>query len=201
MTRRPEDQRSRSSSTPETRPGTRISRYPFRFHKPRRRSSCALPPHAPVPPANPGSAETHGTISHGTRSSVELLVHVIACLAGGVGLRGPGWGFESIPKTVLGWLVKVAAYLPAFSAYGLHALHLPHQVQFAELSAVLSGGARGRDQRSRGSRTSLAVPRVAERVFAVMRGHVGTGELSPYEIIVCDDSQKTSMRPLRGATA
>jgi hypothetical protein len=32
--------------------------------------------------------ETHGTIFHGKRSSPDLIVHVIACLAEGLGIRG-----------------------------------------------------------------------------------------------------------------
>jgi hypothetical protein len=34
--------------------------------------------------------ETHGTIFHGKRSSPDLIVHVIACLAEGLGMRGYG---------------------------------------------------------------------------------------------------------------
>jgi IS1 family transposase len=81
--------------------------------------------------------ETHGTMFHGKRSSPELLVHVIACLAEGLGIRGTARVFEIDPNTVLGWLVEAAEQLKAFSAYFLHELHL-NQVQLDELYAVLS---------------------------------------------------------------
>ena len=82
-------------------------------------------------------SETHGTIFHGKRSSVELIVRVIACLAEGLGIRGTARVFEIDPHTVLGWLVEAAEQLKAFSTYFLHDLHL-NQVQLDELYAVLS---------------------------------------------------------------
>src|SRR6266849_1593800 len=81
--------------------------------------------------------ETLGTLFHGKRGSVELIVHVIACLAEGLGLRGTARVFEVDPNTVLGWLVEAAEPLPALSAYFLHELHVT-QVQLDELYAVLS---------------------------------------------------------------
>ena len=81
--------------------------------------------------------ETEGTIFHGKRSSPELIVHVMACLAEGVGIRGTARVFEIDPNTVLGWLVEVTEHLQAFSAYFLHDLHLS-QVQLDELYATLS---------------------------------------------------------------
>jgi transposase-like protein len=81
--------------------------------------------------------ETHGTLFHGKRSSPERIVHVIACLAEGWGIRGTARVFEIDPNTVLGWLVEAAEQLHAFSAYFLHELHL-NQVQLDELYAVLS---------------------------------------------------------------
>ena len=50
--------------------------------------------------------ETLGTISHGKRTSVELIVRVIACLAEGLGIRGTARVFEVDPNTVLQWLVE-----------------------------------------------------------------------------------------------
>jgi IS1 family transposase/transposase-like protein len=82
-------------------------------------------------------SETHGTIFHGKRSSSELVVRVIACLAEGLGIRGTARVFEIDPNTVLHWLVEAAEQLKAFAAYFLHELHL-HQVQLDELYAVLS---------------------------------------------------------------
>ena len=81
--------------------------------------------------------ETHGTLFHGKRSSPERLVHVIACLAEGLGIRGTARVFEIDPNTVLGWLVEAAEQLHTFSAYFLHELHL-QQIQRDELYAVLS---------------------------------------------------------------
>lgn len=80
--------------------------------------------------------ETHGTILHGKRSSPQLIVRVIACLAEGLGIRGTARVFEIDPNTVLQWLVETAEQLEAFSAYFLHELHVS-QVQLDELSAVL----------------------------------------------------------------
>jgi len=81
--------------------------------------------------------ETQGTIYHGKRVSVDLIVHVIGCLAEGRGIRGTARVFEVDPHTVLQWLVEAADQLRAFSRYFLHDLHL-RQVQRDELYAVLS---------------------------------------------------------------
>jgi len=45
--------------------------------------------------------ETLGTLFHGKRVAVELIVRVIACLAEGLGIRGTARVFEVDPKTVL----------------------------------------------------------------------------------------------------
>src|SRR5215813_5451144 len=82
-------------------------------------------------------SETHGTIFYGKRSSPDLIVQVIACLAEGLGIRGTARVFEIDSNTVLGWLVEAAERLKAFSTYFLHDLHL-NQVQLDELYAVLS---------------------------------------------------------------
>jgi IS1 family transposase len=81
--------------------------------------------------------ETHGTIFHGKRASVELIVRVIACLAEGLGIRGTARVFEIDPNTVLSWLVEAAEQLHTLSVYFLHDLRL-NQVQLDELYAVLS---------------------------------------------------------------
>jgi hypothetical protein len=80
--------------------------------------------------------ETHGTIFHGKRVSVELIVRVIACLAEGLGIRGAARVFEVDPNTVLQWLVEGAEQLQAFSQYFLCDVHVS-QVQLDELYAVL----------------------------------------------------------------
>jgi hypothetical protein len=80
--------------------------------------------------------ETYDTLFPGKRTSVELIVHVLACLAEGVGIRSTARVFAVGPNTVLGWLVEAAEQLQAFSTYFLHDLHLT-QVQLDELYAVL----------------------------------------------------------------
>jgi hypothetical protein len=81
--------------------------------------------------------ETHGTIFHGKRSSPELIVHVIACLAEGLGIRGTARVFEIDANTVLKWLVEAAEQLHTCSSYFLRELHI-NQMQLDELYAVLS---------------------------------------------------------------
>jgi IS1 family transposase len=81
--------------------------------------------------------ETLGTLFHGKRVSVELIVRVIACLAEGLGIRGTARVFEVDPNTVLQWLVEAADQLQAFSQYVLHDVRV-RQVQLDELFALLS---------------------------------------------------------------
>src|SRR5215468_2887865 len=81
--------------------------------------------------------ETLGTLFHGKRASVDLIVRVIACLAEGLGIRGTARGFEVDPNTVLPWLVEAAAQLRAFSQHFLHGIRV-RQVQLDELFALLS---------------------------------------------------------------
>jgi transposase-like protein/IS1 family transposase len=81
--------------------------------------------------------ETHGTIFHGKRASVDLIVRVIACLAEGLGIRGTARVFEVDPNTVLQWLVEAAEQLQAFSRHVLHDVRV-RQVQLDELFALLS---------------------------------------------------------------
>src|SRR5712692_693202 len=81
--------------------------------------------------------ETHGTIFHGKRVSVDLIVHVIGCLAEGLGIRGTARVCEIDPNTVLQWLVDAAEQLRAFSQHVLHDVRV-QQVQLDELCALLS---------------------------------------------------------------
>jgi len=81
--------------------------------------------------------EHHGTIFHGKQVAVERLVHVLACLAEGLGIRATARVFEVDPNTVLQWLVEAAEHLRAFCAYFLCDLHVT-QIQLDELYAVLS---------------------------------------------------------------
>jgi len=80
--------------------------------------------------------ESHGTIFHGKHAEVELIVHVLACLAEGLGIRATARVFEVAPNTVLQWLTEAAEQLRAFSAYFLCDLHV-EQLQLDELYAVL----------------------------------------------------------------
>jgi IS1 family transposase len=80
--------------------------------------------------------ETPGTLFHGQQAAVELIVHVLACLAEGLGIRATARVFEVAPTTVLQWWVEAAAQLRAFSASFLCNLHL-EQLQLDEWYAVL----------------------------------------------------------------
>jgi transposase-like protein len=80
--------------------------------------------------------ETQGTIFHGKRVSVELIIRVLACLAEGLGIRATARVFEVDANTVLHWLGEAAEQLHAFSAYFLCDLHV-EQLQLDELYAVL----------------------------------------------------------------
>jgi IS1 family transposase len=80
--------------------------------------------------------ETLGTLFHGKRASVDLIVRVIACLAEGLGIRGTARVFEVDPNTVLQWLVEAAEQLQAFSQHVLHNVRV-RQVQLDELFALL----------------------------------------------------------------
>ena len=65
------------------------------------------------------------------------MVHVLACLAEGLGIRATARVFEVTPNTVLHWLVEAAEQLHAFTSYFLCEVH-GQQVQLDELYAVLS---------------------------------------------------------------
>ena len=80
--------------------------------------------------------ETPGTILHGKRVSVDLIVRVSACLAEGLGIRGTARVLKVDPNTVRQWLVAAADQLRACSHDFLHDLHLT-QIQLDELYAVL----------------------------------------------------------------
>jgi IS1 family transposase len=86
--------------------------------------------------------ETHGTIFLGKRVTEELMVHVVACLAEGLGIRATARVFEVDPNTILQWLVEAAEQLRAFSASFLCDVHVK-QLQLDELYAVLRGSKAG----------------------------------------------------------
>jgi IS1 family transposase len=81
--------------------------------------------------------ETLGTLFHGKHTSVELIVHVLGCLAEGLGIRGTARVFEVDPNTVLQWLVEAAEQLRAFSQHFLHDVRV-QQVQLDEVFVLLS---------------------------------------------------------------
>ena len=81
--------------------------------------------------------EHHGTLLHGKHTSVEIIVHVLGCLAEGLGIRGTARVFEVDPNTVLQWLVEAAEQLRAFAQHFLHDVRV-QQVQLDELFALLS---------------------------------------------------------------
>ena len=76
--------------------------------------------------------ETHGTIFHGKRLSVELIVRVLACWAEGLGIRATARVFEVDPDTGLQWLVAAAAQLQTFTSSFLCDMHVT-QRQLDEL--------------------------------------------------------------------
>ena len=80
--------------------------------------------------------ETHGTLFHGKRLSVELIVRVLACLAEGLGIRATHRVFEVDQNTVLQWLVEAAEQLQAFTHCFLCDVHVT-QLQLDELYAVI----------------------------------------------------------------
>jgi hypothetical protein len=86
--------------------------------------------------------ETLGTIFHGKRASVALIVRVTACLAEGLGLRGTARVFEVDPNTVRQWLVEAADQLRTFARHVLHDVwvrQVPLDDLLAWLSAVKEG--------------------------------------------------------------
>ncbi len=79
---------------------------------------------------------------YGKRVPVELIVHVLACVAEGLGIRATARVFEVDPNTVLGWLVEAAEQLQTFAQYFLchvHVKHLQLDALYAVLSAVKDG--------------------------------------------------------------
>jgi len=68
--------------------------------------------------------------------AVELIVHVLACLTEGLGMRATARVCEIDPNTVLQWLVEAAEPLQAFSASCLCDVHV-RQRQLDALYAVL----------------------------------------------------------------
>jgi hypothetical protein len=80
--------------------------------------------------------ETHGTIFHGRRVAVELIVRGLACLAEGLGRRAPARVCAVAPHTGLRGLRAAAEPRKAFARYGLCDVH-GRPGQLDEVSAVL----------------------------------------------------------------
>jgi len=53
---------------------------------------------------------------HGKQVAVELIVHVLACLAEALGIRATARVCAVAPNTVLDWLVEATDHLRACSA-------------------------------------------------------------------------------------
>jgi hypothetical protein len=85
---------------------------------------------------------TPGTLVHGTRGSVELLVRVLACLAEGVGIRATARVGAVAPHPVWPWRVEAAEPLHAFSTSFLCDVPV-RQLQLDALDAVVRGGKAG----------------------------------------------------------
>ncbi len=86
--------------------------------------------------------ETHGTLGHSKRVSIEVIVRVIAGLAEGLGIRSPARGVEVDPNPVLGWVVEAADQLRPCSKDCWPNFHLT-QGPLDALSAVLGEGKTG----------------------------------------------------------
>src|SRR5215831_19049792 len=80
--------------------------------------------------------EHHGTLFHGKQAAVERIVHVLACLAEGLGIRATARVFEVDPNTVLQWLVEAAEQLKTFTSYWFCNVHVK-QLQLDDLYAML----------------------------------------------------------------
>jgi hypothetical protein len=114
--------------------------------------------------------ETHGTIFHGKRQSVELLVRVLACLAEGLGIRATARVFEVAPNIVLQWLVEAAEQLQAFTRSFLCDVHV-EQLQLDEWYAVLRLDIRQR------------VAAIGRRVNTLCQGEAGLlGQLVLFQV-------------------
>jgi len=76
--------------------------------------------------------ETHGTLFYGKPLPAEQIVHTVAALAEGLGIRAVARVFAVDPNTVRAWLSEAAAQLDTFSRYLLHNVYVSH-VQLDEL--------------------------------------------------------------------
>ena len=108
--------------------------------------------------------ETLGTIFHGKRASVELIVRVIACLAEGLGIRGTARVFEVEAHTGLQGLVEAAEQLRAFAQHVLHDVRV-RQVQLDALCGLLSAGKEGTVSEAE---ASARLERAPQGVWAAM---------------------------------
>jgi hypothetical protein len=96
--------------------------------------------------------ETRGTLWHGTRTSLELSVRVVAGLAAGLGLRGTARGGAVAPHTVLQWLGEAAEQRRAFAPHLLpdvRGRQGPWDDLLARLSAVKAGEGRAAEAMAR----------------------------------------------------
>jgi hypothetical protein len=86
--------------------------------------------------------DRHGTICYGQQAAVELLVHVLACWADGVGIRATARVLEVDANTVWPGRIEAAEPLQAFAASFLcdrHVKQLHLDALYAVLRAVKDG--------------------------------------------------------------
>jgi len=81
--------------------------------------------------------ETHSTLFYRKTPSAEVILHALATLAEGLGIRAVGRAFDVEPNTILAWLSEAAEHIEAVSRFLLHGLQVP-QVQLDELFALVS---------------------------------------------------------------
>jgi transposase-like protein len=81
--------------------------------------------------------ETRGTLLYGKPGPAERIVHAVAALAEGLGIRAVARVFEVDPTTVRAWLSEAATQLAAFSRSLLQEVQVNH-VQFDELFTSVS---------------------------------------------------------------
>lgn len=80
--------------------------------------------------------ETHGTLFYGKSHSPETILHAIAALAEGLGIRATGRVFGVEANTILSWLAEAADHAETVSCCLLHDLEV-EQVQLDELFALI----------------------------------------------------------------
>ncbi len=108
--------------------------------------------------------ETYGTLFYGKPRPAERIVHAVAALAEGLGIRAVARVFAVDPNTVLAWLREAADQLDAFSRYFLRNVQVNH-LQLDELFALLS---KGKARQGREAEASEHLQRSPHWIWAAM---------------------------------